>query len=205
MREALMKATTYEPGKREARMSQCDKNLAVTSVTPKPKRESQQLKLLTRTILRHVTPSDGVTNRKLLGVTQRRVRFVTATVIQSGIYIARLRMSNETIKAIWLTIERVAELRGCSNRTVWRYITGQQMLTHKQLVRSGRRNVCKTFVLTNPEIYDLEIRDCEARGVTPSEYLEAQIEVDGRTITGALVYGYAPVDRSEDGWTDELL
>ncbi len=200
-----MKATTYEPGKREARMSQCDKNLAVTSVTPKPKRESQQLKLLTRTILRHVTPSDGVTNRKLLGVTQRRVRFVTATVIQSGIYIARLRMSNETIKAIWLTIERVAELRGCSNRTVWRYITGQQMLTHKQLVRSGRRNVCKTFVLTNPEIYDLEIRDCEARGVTPSEYLEAQIEVDGRTITGALVYGYAPVDRSEDGWTDELL
>ena len=200
-----MKATTYEPGKREARMSQCDKNLAVTSVTPKPERESQQLKLLTRTILRHVTPSDGVTNRKLLGVTQRRVRFVTATVIQSGIYIARLRMSNETIKAIWLTIERVAELKDCSNRTVWRYITGQQMLTHKQLVRSGRRKVCKTFVLTNPEIYDLEIRDCEARGVTPSEYLEAQIEVDGRTITGALVYGYAPVDSELTGGSDELL
>lgn len=200
-----MKATTYEPGKREARMSQCDKNLAVTSVTPKPKRELQHLKLLTRTILRHVTPSDGVTNRKLLGVTRKRVRFVTATVIQSGIYIARLRMSNETIKAIWLTIERVAELRGCSNRTVWRYITGQQMLTHKQLVRSGRRKVCKTFVLTNPEIYDLEIRDCEARGVTPSEYLEAQIEVDGRTITGALVFGYAPVGSAEDGGTDELL
>ena len=186
-------------------MSQCDKNLAVTSVTPKPKRESQHLKLLTRTILRHVTPSDGVTIRKLLGVTRKRDRFVTATVIQSGIYIARLRMSNETIKAIWLTIERVAELKDCSNRTVWRYITGQRMLTHKQLVRSGRRKVCKTFVLTNPEIYDLEIRDCEARGVTPSEYLETQIEVDGRTITGALVYGYAPVDRSEDGGTDELL
>ncbi len=200
-----MKATTYEHGKREARLSQCDKNLAVTSVTPKPKRESQQLKLLTRTILRHVTPSDGVTNRKWLGVTRKRVRFVTATVIQSGIYIARLRMSNETIKAIWLTIERVAELKDCSNRTVWRYITGQQMLTHKQLVRSGQRKVCKTFMLTNPEIYDLEIRDCEARGVTPSEYLEAQIEVDGRNITGALVYGYAPVDRSEDGGTDELL
>ena len=200
-----MKATTYEPGNQVGKMSQCDKKLTVTFVTPKPIRQSQHLKLLTRTILRHVTPSDGVTNRKLLGVTQRRVRFVTATVIQSGIYIARLRMSNETIKAIWLTIERVAELRGCSNRTVWRYITGQQMLTHKQLVKSGQRKVCKTFVLTNPEIYDLEIRDCEARGVTPSEYLEAQIEVDGRTITGALVYGYAPVDRSEDGGTDELL
>jgi hypothetical protein len=98
-------------------------------------------------------------------------------------------MSNETIKAIWLTIERVAELKGCSNRTVWRYITGQRMLTHKQLVKSGQRKVCKTFVLTNPEIYDLEIRDCETRGVTPSEYLEAQIEVDGRTITGSNVYG----------------
>ena len=200
-----MKATTYEPGKREARMSQCDKNLAVTSVTPKPERELQHLKLLTRTILRHVTPSDGVTNRKLLGVTQRRVRFVTATVIQSGIYIARLRMSNETIKAIWLTIERVAELKGCSNRTVWRYITGQRMLTHKQLVKSGQRNVCKTFVLTNPEIYDMEINDCETRGVTPSEYLEAQIEVDGRMITGALVYGYAPVDHDLVGGPDELL
>ena len=200
-----MKATTYEPGKIVGKMSQCDKKLTVTCVTPKPIRQPQHLKLLTRTILRHVTPSDGVTNRKLLGVTQRRVRFVTATVIQSGIYIARLRMSNETIKAIWLTIERVAELKDCSNRTVWRYITGQQMLTHKQLVRSGRRKVCKTFVLTNPEIYDLEIRDCEARGVTPNEYLEAQIEVDGRNIPGALVYGYAPVDRSEDGGTDELL
>ena len=200
-----MKATTYEPGKREARMSQCDKNLAVTSVTPKPERELQHLKLLTRTILRHVTPSDGVTKRKMLGVTRKPDRFVTATVIQSGIYIARLRMSNETIKAIWLTIERVAELKGCSNRTVWRYITGQRMLTHKQLVKSGQRKVCKTFVLTNPEIYDLEIRDCETRGVTPSEYLEAQIEVDGRIITGAMVYGYAPVGYAEDGGTDELL
>jgi len=200
-----MTATTYEPGQELGEMSHCDKKLAVTCVTPKPKRESQHLKLLTRTILRHVTPSDGVTKRKVLGVTRKPDRFVTATVTQCGIYIARLRMSNETIKAIWLTIERVAELKDCSNRTVWRYITGQRMLTHKQLVKSGQRKVCKTFVLTNPEIYDLEIRDCEARGVTPSEYLETQIEVDGRTITGALVYGYAPVDISEDGGTDELL
>jgi hypothetical protein len=205
MREALMKATTYETGMKVEKMSQCDKNLAVTCVTPKPKRESQQLKLITRTILRHVIPSVGVTNRKLLGVTRKPDRFVTATVNQSGIYIARLRMSNEMIKAIWLTIERVAELKGCSNRTVWRYITGQRMLTHKQLVRSGQRNVSKTFVLTNPEIYDLEINDCETHGVTPSEYLEAQIEVDGRMITGALIYGYAPVDHEIDGGSDELL
>lgn len=200
-----MKATTYEPGNQVGKMSQCDKELTVTCVTPKPIRQPQHLKLLTRTILRHVTPSDGVTKRKMLGVTRKPDRFVTATVIQSGIYIARLRMSNETIKAIWLTIERVAELKGCSNRTVWRYITGQRMLTHKQLVRSGQRNVCKTFVLTNPELYDLEIGDCETRGVTPSEYLEAQIEVDGRIITGAMVYGYAPVGYAEDGGTDELL
>ncbi|MDD3712601.1 MAG: hypothetical protein PHZ28_03785 [Candidatus Izemoplasmatales bacterium] len=200
-----MKATTYEPGQELGKMSQCDKKPAVTCVTPKPKRESQQLKLLTRTILRHVTPSDGVTKRKVLGVTRKPDRFVTATVIQSGIYIARLRMSKETIKAIWLTIERVAELKGCSNRTVWRYITGQRMLTHKQLVKSGQRNICKTFVLTNPEIYDLEIHDCETHGVTPSEYLEAQIEVDGRIITGALVYGYAPVESGLSGGSDELL
>ena len=35
--------------------------------------------------------------------------------------------------------------------------------------------------------------------------LEAQIEVDGRTITGAMVYGYAPVGYAEDGGSDELL
>ena len=200
-----MKATTYEHGREVEKMSQCDKKLAVTCVTPKPKREQQRLKLLTRTVLRHVTPSVGVTKGKSLGVTRKSIKYVTATVNQSGIYIVRLRMSKETIKAIWLTIERVAELKGCSNRTVWRYITGQRMLTHKQLVKSGQRNVSKTFVLTNPEIYDLEINDCEARGVTPSEFVDDQIEVDGRMITGALIYGYALVDHDLDGGSDELL
>ena len=171
-----MKASTYKSRTRGQKMSQCDKKLGVTRVTATPIRGREHLKLLTRMSKEHVTASDGVTKGNLLGVTRHNAKFVTARVIQTGIYITRLRMSKRMIKAVWLTIERVAELKGCSNRTVWRYITGQRMLTHKQLVKSGQRKVCKTFVLTNPEIYDLEIRDCETRGVTPSEYLEAQIK-----------------------------
>ncbi len=199
-----MKATTYKIGKRGRKMSQCDMNFGATRVTPTPNRELWHLTLLTRTIKEHVTPCDGVTKGKLLGVTRRRAYFVTATVQQSGTYIMRLIMSKKKIKAIWLTIERVAELRGCSNRTVWRYINDKQLKTYKQMVKSGNRSVNKSFVLTNPEIYNLEIADCDKRYVTPSEFVEAEVEVDGRMLVSALIYGYTAIDE-EPGGSDELL
>lgn len=199
-----MKATTYEAVRRGRKSARCDKILGVTRVTPKPKRERQQLKLLTREIKERVTASVGVTNGDLLGVTVKRANFVTVRVIQSGTYIMRLKMSKKKIKAIWLTIERVGELKGCSNRTVWRYISEQQLKTHKQYVKTGMRTINKTFVLTNPELYNLEIARCDIGFVTPSEFVEAEIEVDGKLLISALIYGYTPI-ADENGGSDELL
>lgn len=199
-----MKATTYEAVRRGQKSARCDKILGVTCVTPKPKRERQQLKLLTREIKKRVTASVGVTNGDLLGVTVKRANFVTVRVIQSGTYIMRLKMSKKKIKAIWLTIERVGELKGCSNRTVWRYISEQQLKTHKQYVKTGMRTINKTFVLTNPELYNLEIARCDTQFVTPSEFVEAEIEVDGKLLISALIYGYTAI-ADEHGGSDELL
>jgi predicted DNA-binding transcriptional regulator AlpA len=61
-------------------------------------------------------------------------------------------MSNKKIKAIWLSLERVAELKGCTQRTVWRYINASQIQTYKHLIKVGQRKVYKTFVLTDPEV-----------------------------------------------------
>ncbi len=198
-----MKASTYKSRTRGQKMSQCDKKLGVTRVTATPIRGREHLKLLTRMSKEHVTASDGVTKGNLLGVTRHNAKFVTARVIQTGIYITRLRMSKRMIKAVWLTIERVAELRGCSKRTVWRYINDKQLKTHKQFVKSGSRSINKSFVLTDPELYDLEITLCDMTRVTPSEFVETEIEIDGMAVVSALIYAYAPVD--EDGVSDELL
>ncbi|MCK9242924.1 MAG: DNA-binding protein [Candidatus Cloacimonadaceae bacterium] len=199
-----MKASTYKQQARGQKMSRCDKKLGVTRVTPKPNRGREQLSLLTRMCKKRVTPSVGVTKVDLLGVTSKRARSVTATVIQSGIYILRLSMSKRKIKAVWLTVERVAELKGCSKRTVWRYISDMQLKTHKQFVKSGSRSVNKSFVLTNPELYELETAHCDMNLVTPSEFVEAEIEIDGMQVVSALIYGYAPVG-DEPGGSDELL
>ncbi len=199
-----MKATTYQAVQRGQKSARCDKILGVTRVTPKPKRERQQLKLLTREIKERVTASVGVTNGDLLGVTAKRASFVTARVIQSGTYIMRLKMSDKKIKAIWLTIERVGELKGCSKRTVWRYISEEQLKTHKQYVKTGLRKINKTFVLTNPELYALEIARCDTEYVTPSEYVEAEIDIDGKTVVSALIYGYTAIT-DETGGSGELL
>lgn len=198
-----MKASTYKSRTRGQKMSRCDKKLGVTRVTATPIRGREHLKLLTRMSKAHVTASDGVTKGNLLGVTRPSAKFVTARVIQTGIYIMRLSMSKRKIKAVWLTIERVAELRGCSKRTVWRYINDMQLKTHKQFVKSGSRSINKSFVLTNPELYDLEIAHCDMTRVTPSEFVETEIEIDGMAVVSALIYAYAPVD--EAGASDELL
>lgn len=198
-----MKASTYKSRTRGQKMSRCDKTLGVTRVTATPIRGREHLKLLTRMSKAHVTASDGVTKGNLLGVTRPSAKFVTARVIQTGIYIMRLSMSKRKIKAVWLTIERVAELRGCSKRTVWRYINDMQLKTHKQFVKSGNRSVNKSFVLTNPELYDLEIAHCDMTRVTPSEFVETEIEIDGMAVVSALIYAYAPVE--DEGGTDELL
>jgi hypothetical protein len=188
-----MKATTYEPCRADENTARCDNLLGVTSVTPKPKREKQPLNVITRMINRCDRQFDGVTKLKLLGVTRHRSGFVTATAVISGNYAERLRMSKKQIKAIWLTLERVAELKGCSERTVWRYIQTNQVHNYKQLSKVGKRNVYKTFVLTDPEVLALELADCEQRNLIPDEIIQTGIEIEGKLAISALIRTYKAV------------
>ena len=189
-----MKATTYEPCRVDENTARCDNLLGVTFVTPKPKREKQPLNVITRMINRCDSRIDGVTKLKLLGVTRHRSGFVTATAVISGNYAERLRMSKKQIKAIWLTLERVAELKGCSERTVWRYIQTNQVHNYKQLSKVGKRNVYKTFVLTDPEVLALEIADCEQRNLIPDEIIQTGIEIEGKLAISALIKTYKVAD-----------
>ncbi len=147
-----MKAQTYRPCRRVEKTARCDNLLGVTDVTATPKREKNRLNVLVKTSNRCDKRKLGVTFPNLLGVTRHRSGYVTATAVISGAYAERLRMSNKKIKAIWLSLERVAELKGCTQRTVWRYINASQIQTYKHLIKVGQRKVYKTFVLTDPEV-----------------------------------------------------
>ncbi|MDD2229603.1 MAG: hypothetical protein PHY48_09345 [Candidatus Cloacimonetes bacterium] len=94
------------------------------------------------------------------------------------------------IEAVWLTIERMAELKSCSNRTVWRYIDKHKMLTVKRQVQIGSAKVIKTFVLPDPETLMLEFSDSRAKSLKPDNYLETTIPVGKRLVKSMLVCCY---------------
>jgi transcriptional antiterminator len=100
---------------------------------------------------------------------------------------------NKKIEAVWLTIERMAEIKGCSNRTVWRYIDKHSMHTEKRQVKIGSAKVIKTFVLPDPETLELEFSASIRQRLMPEEYLETVIPIGTRLVWSLLVYGYANV------------
>lgn len=102
-------------------------------------------------------------------------------------------LMNKKIEAIWLTIERMAEIKGCSNRTVWRYIDKHKMHTEKRQVKIGSAKVIKTFVLPDPETLELEFSICSRQRLIPEEYLETVIPTGKRMVKSLLVYGYTKV------------
>jgi len=108
-------------------------------------------------------------------------------------------MSNKKIKAIWLSLERVAELKGCSTRTVWRYINTNLIQTYKHLIKVGQRMVYKTFVLTDPEMLQLELSVCQAMNLEPNEIMETAIEIDGKPVNSALIWTYKVSQGGQDG------
>jgi hypothetical protein len=112
-------------------------------------------------------------------------------------------MSKQSIKAVWLTVERVAELKGCSVRTVWRYIRKDNMLTFKEQVAIGNAKVPKTFVMPDPELLSMEMQDCINKGMEPSDYLELKVKIKERKINSALIYGYR--EKTELGGDHETL
>jgi len=137
-----------------------------------------------------------VTRQKRSTVTPKPVTVVVTVV---GKYDEGLLMSKQKIKAVWLTVERVAELKSCSIRTVWRYIQREHLLTYKEQVHIGSAKVNKTFVLPDPELLTLEMQDCNLKGREPGEFIERKVEVGERQINSALVYGYQAITPEEDG------
>jgi len=125
-------------------------------------------------------------------------RIVGSTVTDSCVTVLILKMTdeyygllmNKKIDAVWLTIERMAELKGCSNRTVWRYIDKHKMHTVKRQVKIGTAKVLKTFVLPDPETLELEFSDTYKQRQVPEFYLETVIPIGERMVKSMLVYGY---------------
>lgn len=125
-------------------------------------------------------------------------RIEGSTVTDSCVTVPILKMTdeyygllmNKKIDAVWLTIERMAELKGCSNRTVWRYIDKHKMHTVKRQVKIGNAKVLKTFVLPDPETLELEFSDTYKQRQIPEFYLETVIPIGERMIKSMLVYGY---------------
>jgi predicted DNA-binding transcriptional regulator AlpA len=125
-------------------------------------------------------------------------RIVGSTVTDSYVTVLILKMTdeyygllmNKKIDAVWLTIERMAELKGCSNRTVWRFIDKHKMHTVKRQVKIGSAKVLKTFVLPDPETQELEFSDTYKNRHVPEFYLETVIPIGERMVKSMLVYGY---------------
>lgn len=194
-----MKAQTYRPCREDKKTTRCDNLLGVTNVTATPERDKNQLNVLIRMSNRCDSRLLGVTTLKLLGVTRHRSGYVTATAVIDGAYVQRLKMSKRKIKAIWLTLERVAELKGCTARTVWRYVKARQLQTYKHLIQAGQRKIYKTFILTDPEILSLELESCRNKGLVPDEVTELVIEIEGKPLNSALIHTYIEDTGGYDG------
>ena len=156
--------------------------------------EKPPLMLLARYLGTCHTASSTVTRPKKKTIT----RIVGSTVTDSSVTVLILMMTDEyygllmskKIDAVWLTIERMAELKGCSNRTVWRYIDKHKMHTVKRQVKIGTAKVLKTFVLPDPETLELEFSDTYKQRQIPEFYLETVIPIGERMVKSMLVYGY---------------
>ena len=204
-----MKATGYEPGKTVVGDDHCDNPTTVTAVTVVSNRRKYLPMLISR-YFEHCDSKNGlkavtvvpnlpttVTDDQTT-VTHHHGGSVTVLLPVTEFYWRRLRMSKRKIRAVWLTVERVAELMNCSTRTVWRYVKRTQMMVHKEQIKQGSSKIMKSFLLTDPEIYAREMADCESRGRIPDEFIETGIEVDGRLLNSALVYKYRNAT-AEDG------
>ena len=156
--------------------------------------EKPPLMLLARNLGTCHTVSGTVTRPKKKTLT----RIVGSTVTDSCVTVLILKMTdeyygllmNKKIDAVWLTIERMAELKGCSNRTVWRYIDKHKMHTVKRQVKIGTAKVLKTFVLPDPETLELEFSDTYKQRQIPELYLETVIPIGESMVKSLLVYGY---------------
>ena len=108
-------------------------------------------------------------------------------------------MSKRKIKAVWLTVERVAELMQRSNRTVWRFVQENKITVHKQQVSLGGSTTVKSFLLTSPELLVMEMQSCEKQRLLPEHYIEKRVEINGKLVNSALIYQYRACKDGEEG------
>jgi hypothetical protein len=209
MREALMKATTYETEDRGRKAEHCDKLntekyvtvLSVWANTPPmliTRRFEHCDKLKCRNYVAVVAKQGGTVTNKTPG------KYVTVLVPVTEFYWKRLRMSKRKIKAVWLTVERVAELMQRSNRTVWRFVQENKLTVHKQQVSQNGSKTVKSFLLTSPELLTMEMRNCEQQRVLPELFIEKRVEIAGKPVNSALIYQYRKSTEEEGGYYESL-
>lgn len=196
-----MKATSYEPGECRVKDDLCDTPTSVTGVTHLSNRRKKPPMLISR----YVERCDRSTGRLAattvtdypISVTRHRSGGVTVVLPVAEDYWQRLNMSKNKIRSVWLTVERAAELLGCSTRTVWRNIKRNKTEVYKHLVEQDGYKVMKTFLLTEPSLYIKEMADCQARHLVPAGFIEITLKVDGKDLHSALIYKYSEEDKHE--------
>lgn len=196
-----MKATSYEPGESRVKDDLCDTPTSVTGVTHPSNRRKKPPMLISR----YVERCDRSTGRLAAttvtdyptSVTRHRSGGVTVVLPVAEDYWQRLNMSKNKIRSVWLTVERAAELLGCSTRTVWRNIKRNKTEVYKHLVEQDGYKVMKTFLLTEPSLYIKEMADCQTRHLVPAGFIEITLKVDGKDLHSALIYKYSEEDKHE--------
>ncbi len=196
-----MKATSYEPGESRVKDDLCDTPTSVTDVTHLSNRRKKPPMLISR----YVERCDRSTGLKKattvtdypISVTRHRSGGVTVVLPVAEDYWQRLNMSKNKIRSVWLTVERAAELLGCSTRTVWRNIKRNKTEVYKHLVEQDGYKVMKTFLLTEPSLYIKEMADCQTRHLVPAGFIEITLKVDGKDLHSALIYKYSEEDKHE--------
>ena len=196
-----MKATSYEPGESRVKDDLCDTPTSVTGVTHPSNRRKKPPMLISRYVER-CDRSTGLKQATTVtdyptSVTHHRSGGVTVALPVAEEYWQRLNMSKNKIRSVWLTVERAAELLGCSTRTVWRNIKRNKTEVYKHLVEQDGYKVMKTFLLTEPSLYIKEMADCQARHLVPAGFIEITLKVDGKDLHSALIYKYSEEDKHE--------
>jgi hypothetical protein len=113
---------------------------------------------------------------------------VVVTVLEKEA--AGLRMS-QTIKLLWLPIERAAELTHVSMRTMWRQIKAGKWVVVKRSINLENWKTRKTYVLADHVLYRLEMEDCETRGIEARVNDQATLTIKGKEYPSLFVMGYS--------------
>lgn len=189
-----MRAISYKPVKRSDCDTDCATDCAKQNGTVQTKRVQKQL-------ICDITSDNGHSGQKWHspGKNQRTVtNFGTVRVTVQGQYGIGLDLMNQKRRLIWLTVQRAAELKQVSMRTMWRIIVQDGFLTEKVTVSLGRSHTNKTFIMSDEELLHLEQQDCHTQKLTPSLYIDKTVVINGNALPSLFIYGYSIQEDSHE-------